>query len=160
MVSHNKLIVGLGLLLSSCTMPEPKEVLAPENSDSNTSLVTYQSYESKNGMVSLLPTYILAKTGSEVVYDELGLTGKIELGKCVVLVDDGLDDRRTALIFPKDSASRDDQGRLIFMDKTWEEGEELSVGVLPNEYKPSDKKYEEIDVNEKCNSRNFFFIVA
>ena len=45
-------------------------------------------------MLSLLPTYIRAKTGSEVVYDELGLTGKIELGECVVLVDDALDNRR------------------------------------------------------------------
>lgn len=160
MVCHNTLIVGLGVLLSSCTMPEPKEVLAPESSVSNTSLVTYQSYESKNGMVSLLPTYILAKTGSEVVYNELGLTGKIELGKCVVLVDDALGNRRTALISPKDSASRDDQGRLVFINRTWEEGEELSVGVFPNEYKPSDKKYDEIDVNEKCDSRNYFFIVA
>ena len=66
----------------------------------------------------------------------------------------------TALIFPKDSASRDDQGRLIFMNKTWEEGEELSVGVLPNEYKSSDKNYKEIDVKEICDSQNFFFFVA
>ena len=140
-------------------MPEPKEVLAPENSDSNTSLVTYQSYESKNGMVSLLPTYILAKTGSEVAYDEVGLIGNIKLGTCVLLVG-ASEDQRTAIIFPQGKASRDDQGRLIFMNKTWEEGEELSVGVLPNEYKSSDKNYKEIDVKEICDSQNFFFVVA
>jgi hypothetical protein len=160
MVSHNEIIVGLGILLSSCTVSEHKGELASENLDANSPLVSYQSFELENGVVSLLPTYIRAKAGLDEIVDQMGLTGNIQLGKCVVLVDDALNNRRTALIFPKDSASRDDQGRLIFMDKTWEEGEELSVGVLPNDYKPSNKKYEEIDVNEKCNSRNFFFIVA
>ena len=159
MVSHNKIIVGLGLLLSSCTMPEPKEVLAPENSDSNTSLVTYQSYESKNGMVSLLPTYILAKTGSEVAYDEVGLIGNIKLGTCVLLVG-ASEDQRTAIIFPQGKASRDDQGRLVYNNKTWEEGEEITFGALAFDYKPSDKNYKEIDVKEICDSQNFFFVVA
>ena len=129
-------------------------------SKDSTSSISYQSFKSKNGMLSLLPTYTRTKTGSDEIVDEMGLTGNIELGKCIVLVDDTLDNQRTALIFPKDSASRDDQGRLIFMNKTWEEGEELSVGVLPNEYKSSDKNYKEIDVKEICDSQNFFFVVA
>lgn len=160
MVSHNKIIFGLGLLLSSCTMPEHKEVLASESSDANTSLVSYQSFKSRNGIVSLLPTYTRAETGLDESVDQMGLIGNIELGTCVVLVDDSLNSQRIALIFPQGSASRDDQGRLIFMNKTWEEGEKLSIGVLPNEYKPSDKKYKEIDVKEKCDSQNFFFVVA
>ena len=141
-----------------------KEKLFYEKLDSyskdSTSSISYQSFKSKNGMLSLLPTYTRTKTGSDEIVDEMGLTGNIELGKCIVLVDDTLDNQRTALIFPKDSASRDDQGRLIFMNKTWEEGEELSVGVLPNEYKSSDKNYKEIDVKEICDSQNFFFVVA
>ena len=141
-----------------------KEKLFYEKLDSyskdSTSSISYQSFKSKNGMLSLLPTYTRTKTGSDEIVDEMGLIGNIELGKCIVLVDDTLDNQRTALIFPKDSASRDDQGRLIFMNKTWEEGEELSVGVLPNEYKSSDKNYKEIDVKEICDSQNFFFVVA
>ena len=129
-------------------------------SKDSTSSISYQSFKSKNSMLSLLPTYTRTKTGSDESVDQMGLTGNIELGKCIVLVDDTLDNQRTALIFPKDSASRDDQGRLIFMNRTWEEGEKLSIGVLPNKDKSSDKNYKDIDVKEICDSQNFFFVVA
>lgn len=108
-----------------------------------------------------MPTYPYVEFPDDAVILEVGFEGSVKLGKCISIINEQATTEEVVPIFQARMAQRDEQGRLIFNGRTYDNGDSFSASIHAYDWNTpgnmADPEAQKID--KICNSQGSVFVI-